>query len=270
MLKPNEYSDDDKLHLLNKLNANNIYEGDCLEFMKMLPDKYIDCIITDPPYGILNGMTNFGSGKGKSRAEPTNFKIDWDTAPDKIIFDECFRVSKNQIFFGFNYLSNLLPLPKGIICWDKLRPQGTDYSEFELIWSSFKHRCIFIRHRWHGMIRDNKEVEKERIYHPTQKPLEVIKQLIKNYTKEGDLVFDPFMGSGTIALACKQLNRKWIGCEINPEYIKIINKRLQQETLNDGGTNFTKSSADDFPYQESLIAVKKNPQLSITNNIVAD
>ena len=200
---------------------------DCLEGMRKLDNDSVDLVLTDPPYGILNGMNNFTSGKGNSKAKPSKFNIDWDKAPDKIVFDECFRVSRNQIFFGFNYLSSMLPLPKGIICWDKLRPEGTDYSEFELIWSSFKHRCIFIRHRWHGMIRDNKEVEKEKICHPTQKPLEVIKQLLKNYTKEGNIVLDCFIGSGTTAVACKQLNRNFIGFEINKDYVNIANKRLQ-------------------------------------------
>src|SRR3990167_2461834 len=68
-------------------------------------------------------------------------------------------------------------------------------------------------------------------FHPAQKPTNLISRMIRNSSDENDIVFDPFMGSGTTALACKQLNRRYIGCEINPDYVKIINDRLRQEIL---------------------------------------
>lgn len=68
--------------------------------------------------------------------------------------------------------------------------------------------------------------------HPTQKPLKLIREIIKDYTQNGEIILDAFMGSGTTAVACKQLGRKFIGFEISPEYCKIANKRLAQEVLN--------------------------------------
>jgi site-specific DNA-methyltransferase (adenine-specific) len=81
------------------------------------------------------------------------------------------------------------------------------------------------------MLRDSWEVEKNNKMHPTQKPIEIIKILLKNHSKEGDLVLDCFIGSGTTTLACKQLNRRFVGIELSKEYVDIGNKRLEQETL---------------------------------------
>jgi len=98
--------------------------------------------------------------------------------------------------------------------------------------------------------------------HPTAKPYRLMQWLISHYSDKEDIILDPFAGSGTTLLACKQLERRYIGCEINQEYYNIAVERLKQECMttylnDDGGTNFTKSSADDFPYQESLISVKR-------------
>jgi len=62
--------------------------------------------------------------------------------------------------------------------------------------------------------------------HPTQKPVNLIKKIIRSATEENDTVLDPFIGSGTTAVACKQLNRNFIGIEINPDYVEIANRRL--------------------------------------------
>ena len=86
--------------------------------------------------------------------------------------------------------------------------------------------------------------------------IHTIEHLEGDMKKEGQIILDCFMGSGTVAIASRKLNRKFIGCDTDDTYIDLINNRLSQKLLNDdGGTNFTKSSADDFPYQESLISV---------------
>lgn len=77
----------------------------------------------------------------------------------------------------------------------------------------------------------NPKSEKKRLGHPTQKPIKLFKRIVLVSSNEGDIVFDPFMGSGTTAVACKQLNRKFLGFEIDPEYVKIANQRLEQQTL---------------------------------------
>ena len=204
---------------------NKVINCDCIEGMKYIEDNSIDLVLTDPPYGILNGLSSFGSGRGKSKAKPTQFKIQWDSIPRKECFVEIVRVSENQIIFGFNYFSDILPRPKGVLCWDKKKPKGTDYSEFELIWLSFRQRSMFIRYRWHGMLQHDMR-NKEKRFHPTQKPVAVIRWLLEKFSKENNLILDPFMGSGTTAVAAKQLNRNFLGFEISEEYCKIIEKRL--------------------------------------------
>ena len=203
-----------------------IYHGDCLQIMKEFPNKHFDLCLTDPPYGFLNGSKSFGSGKGKSMAKPRKFNIDWDKPIDKTYFEEIFRLSKNQIIFGFEHFNSLLPTSRGIYCWDKKRPQGTDYSEFELIWTSFNKRTEFIRYTWHGMIRQGKD----KIKHPTQKPEEIIKRLLEKHSNQSDLILDPFMGSGTTLVAAYKLGRKAVGIEISEAYCKIAVKRIKKET----------------------------------------
>lgn len=198
------------------LELNKIYNMDCLELMKTLPDKYFDLALIDPPYGI-------------------NIDI-WDKSiPSIDVFNEIFRISKNQLIFGGNYFN--LKHTESWICWDKTFKfnRNLDMSEFELIWSSFKHKSFFIRYTSCGNFKgfENPKVNYDfkGNLHPTQKPEEVIRLLINKFTKEGDIVLDCFMGSGTTAVVCKQLNRNFIGCDISKEYCDIANKRLQQENL---------------------------------------
>lgn len=157
--------------------------------------------------------------------------MNWDVKITKEQLKEIFRVSKNQIIFGAEHISHLLPQSRGWYCWDKLRPDGTTFAECEMIWTSIDQPAKMIRFRWNGMIRENVDVEKEKRYHPTQKPIEVMRQLIKNHTEPGDLICDPFMGSGSTAVACNQLGRRFVGIEISDEYCQIARQRLSQESL---------------------------------------
>jgi len=228
------------------MEINKIYNMDAFEFLKTLSDKSIDLLLIDPPYNLfkIGGNKPFGNAKTKiggdniCKAKEYPF-IDWDLELSKEQIQELFRVSKNQIIFGFEHLSDKLPKSRGIYCWDKMRGDGTTFSDFELIWTSFDKKAEFIRFKWNGMLKDSWEVEKNIRYHPTQKPIEIIKVLIKNHSKEGDLVLDCFLGSGTTTHACKQLNRKFIGVEISKEYCDIAKKRLEQNTLNSEGKFFS-------------------------------
>ena len=214
---------------------NKIYCMDCLEGMKQIPDKSIDLILTDPPYGILNGISTLG-GPGTKNVKNKNYGVTlWDNKPDKKVINEFFRLSNNIICFGGEHLSDILPQSKGWIVWDKIIPDGMNFSQCELIWTSYKKPIKIIRHRWHGFLNDNKFIETEKRFHITQKPLELIYKLVKMYSDVGDLVVDPFMGSGTTAVACKQLGRDFIGFELCQEYVDIANKRLCQETLVSSG-----------------------------------
>lgn len=209
---------------------NRVVMGDCLEGMKLMPDKSIDLVLTDPPYGIGEA-----DGKNKSRSylaisrDYGNKK--WDNQiPCKDIFNEIFRISKNQIIFGGNYFieQGLKNSPCWIV-WDKNNGDN-DYADCELAWTSFKSAVRKFKHTWHGMIQENMK-HKEIRQHPTQKPVELMRWILTNYSKEDDLICDPFMGSWTTARACKDLGRDFIGFELDEGYCKIGEKRLQQQNL---------------------------------------
>jgi len=214
---------------------NKIIQGDCLEIMKQIPDKSIDLVLTDPPYGIEAGGLLKAGYKHKSETMATNrndYGVSaWDVrTPTKELFEEILRVSKEQVIFGGQYFTDKLP-PRGKwIIWDKKVEDKyqNSFSDCELAWTSKNGATKIIRYLWHGMIQDNM-LAKDLRQHPTQKPIEVIRRIIQMF--EGDTILDPFLGSGTTAVACKQLGRKYIGIEISEKYCEIANQRLRQEYL---------------------------------------
>jgi DNA modification methylase len=197
-----------------------LYNVDCLEFMKTLPDKSVDAVITDPPYGIGECQDKVMS-RGKL-AKPIDYgTFDWDKQPaNQEQIDNCRRTSNNQVIFGGNYF--VLPPSSSWIVWDKLNGNN-DFADCELAWTSHKKAVRKFTYLWNGMIKQKPE---ER-FHPTQKPLALMKWVIENYTKESDTIFDPFMGSGTTGVACVQTGRNFIGCEIDEGYFKIAQKRIK-------------------------------------------
>lgn len=202
---------------------NKVIQGDCLEELKKMPDNSVDLVLVDPPYGIkaCSGVGGFGISKTDN-----HYKGGWDKSrPNKIYFDEMLRVGKQAIIFGGNYFADLLPQGKHWIVWDKkgdIKFQNP-YSDCELIWTNIKRNTVkkYV-FKQQGFIKDTKDIR----YHPTQKPSELIEIFLKEYTNEGDTILDPFAGSGTTGVACKNLNRNYILIEKEPEYIEIINKRL--------------------------------------------
>ena len=203
-----------------------LYNCDCLEFMKDIEDKSVDLVLADSPYGIDVGNQTMGKGGGVA------VKIDygsnnWDKKPmQNDQQNECFRISSNQIFFGGNYFK-LPPSPCWLV-WDKDNG-NTDFADCELIWTSFKTSVRKFRWKWSGMLQENMGKHKEIRVHPTQKPVSLLMWIIRKYSKDNDLVLDPFIGSGTTAIACEKLNRQWIGIEISEKYCEISAKRISLE-----------------------------------------
>ena len=210
------------------LEKDKIVCGDCLELMKELPDKSVDLVLTDPPYGI-----NENREKRLSRGNLTHCidygTFDWDiTRINEIYFKEIFRISKNQIIFGGNYYTDYeLPEASCWIIWDKVNGD-TDFSDCELAWTSFKTATRKFTWQWSGMLQEDMK-HKEKRLHPSMKPLQLFNWIIYNYSNENDLICDPFIGSGTTAVACIRTNRNFIGMEISPEYCEIANKRIGYE-----------------------------------------
>jgi site-specific DNA-methyltransferase (adenine-specific) len=197
------------------IELGRIYNEDCLETMKRMEDKSVDLIVTDPPYGI--GVCDMKLGMwAASRMD----KGDWDASvPSGRVFSEMMRVSVHQSVWGGNYFP--LPSSRGWFVWDKGEGfRGRSYSEAELCWTSLDSPTrIYVR----DPLANRDYIGKE---HPTQKPVPLIEWCISKF---GDIetVYDPFMGSGTTAVACERLGRKWLGSEINPDYCRIAEKRIE-------------------------------------------
>ena len=196
---------------------NSILNMDCLDFLKECPDNYFDLACLDPPYGI----GRFGDRVGKKANE-------WDFKPTQEYWNEIFRVSKNQIIFGGNYFTQFLPPTKAWIVWDKIGDYKLEnnFSQCELVWTSFKSvtkKYTFVQQ---GFINDDKKENKFR-EHPTQKPLKLFQQILSDYSKEGELILDCFSGSGTTAIACHNLNRNFICIEKDYDYWKASVERLE-------------------------------------------
>ncbi len=219
-----------------------LYLGDCMDILPTL-DK-VDAVITDPPYGIGEARAN-----NKSRsclAESKDYGVsDWDDKPPSDDLIDLIRSKgKFQALFGGNYFS--LPPTSCWLVWDKLNGDN-DFADCELAWTNWPKAVRRLQWRWHGMIRQGNE---ER-YHPTQKPLEVMKWVIELCPKS-ETILDPFMGSGTTGVAAVQMGRKFIGIEREPKYFDIACKRIEdaQRTFDMFGFNGT--TAADLPKQESM------------------
>ena len=205
---------------------NTIINDDCINILKQLPDKCIDVVLTDPPYGIGESKRNNISRSNLAKAKDYGNK-DWDiTIPDKVIFDEMFRVSKNQIIFGGNYFVKYLDNSPCWIVWNKDNGNN-DFADCELAWTNFKTAVRKYDWRWQGMLQQNMKNKDIRI-HPTQKPLGLIEKILLDYSKENDLVLDCFSGSGTTAVACYNTNRRFICIEKDKEYYEKSKERLNE------------------------------------------
>lgn len=199
-----------------------------MDILKQLPDKCIDLVLTDPPYGIgydnlysKNGGTQYGKAKAPKRKYDTS---NWDSEiPSKEIFKEIFRVSKNQIIFGGNYFANMFNNSKCWLVWDK-HINGC-FADCELAWTSFDKPVKKYDYLWNGMLQENMKHKEIRI-HPTQKPVGLLKQILRDYYKEG-IVLDCFSGSGSTAIACYDLNIPFIAIEKDKDYWKASVERLE-------------------------------------------
>ena len=205
---------------------NTIINDDCINILKELPDKSIDLILTDPPYGIGESLKNNKSRSKLAKAKDYGHK-DWDKEiPSKEIFDEIFRVSKNQIIFGGNYFVKYLDNSSCWIVWNK-NNGNNDFADCELAWTSFKTAVRKYDWTWNGMLQQNMKNKDIRI-HPTQKPLGLFEKILLDYSKENNLILDCFSGSGTTAVACYNTNRRFICIEKDKEYYEKSIERLNE------------------------------------------
>ena len=198
-----------------------LINGDCMEYMKHVPDKYFDLAIVDPPYGI--GMSGGNVGyKGNNNLT----RKEWDSAiPSDEYFIELIRISKNQIVWGGNYFKILWPT-RGYIVWDKGAGfRDRTYAESELAFTSFDRNAKTFSHDplaggdYKGKI------------HPTQKPVKLYQWLLQNYAKPEFKILDTHLGSGSSAIAAHYFGvAEFVGIELDADYFKAAKARIDSET----------------------------------------
>lgn len=225
------------------IQPNNIYHGDCYKLIKEIPDKSIDLVYIDIPYLFKRGGGGDGSEIAKRIAKLKNSDLkDIKDGINYSIFDELVRVmryiyiwcSKDQIRDIMNIFIGKYNCNFNLLVWCKTNPTPATNN----VWLPDIEYCLVFKEPKAPKYNDGYElkskwytssinvVDKHNYNHPTIKPLELVKRHIKHSTKEGDLVLDCFCGSGTTLKACQELNRQYIGFEINEEYYKIAKDRL--------------------------------------------
>ena len=198
--------------------VNKIHCSDCLDFMKQMPDNCVDLVLTDPPYGqVWGNLHEITSGRTDKLKKHFDEARKWDFKPSKEYFQEIKRIGKQSIIWGYNNFTSILGDSNDLIIWDKDITGNKFFLRFEIAWCSFNTSCILRA----------KKLKDEPKLHPTQKPVSLLSQILSKYTNETDLIFDPFIGSGTTAVSCEKMNRNYIGIEISPEYCEIARKRVQ-------------------------------------------
>ena len=220
----------------------SVYLSDCITLMRTFDDKQFDLAIVDVPYGIgEDGSKNHTRSK---LAVSKNYKAyagNDTNAPEAEYWTELLRISKNQIVWGANHFISKLPYDSSCwIVWDK--DNSGDFADCELAWTSLNTAVRKFKWRWNGMLQQNMKDKEVRI-HPTQKPIALYEWIYQNYTREGNLILDTHLGSGSIALAVDKVNRldkmnlHLTAVEIDKEYIDKAIKRIS-ESIKQGTLSF--------------------------------
>ena len=204
-----------------------LINADCMDIMKTYPDNYFDLAIVDPPYGINQDLIQLQLANKKGftkRAGTYNeyHNTNWDNEiPKESYFTELKRVSKNQIIWGGNYYFNLKL--SGVIIWYK--GNSGKFKEGEMAKTNFNTFKIYHYSRANAYINhcDNK-------IHPTQKPIQLYKWLLRNYAEKGQKILDTHLGSGSSAIASHYFGCEFVGIEIDKEYFDAAEKRIKDQT----------------------------------------
>lgn len=223
------------------LGSIELYNADCMDLLREMPDKSYDLAIVDPPYGIgEDGSKSLSRGRGKlfgktnkgsALAYAKYYKpfAGNDKLPPPIeYFQELKRVSKNQIIWGANHFIENIPNANSSswVVWDKDNGDN-DFADCELAYTSFKSAVRKFKWRWNGMLQENMSDKEVRI-HPTQKPVALYKWLLTKYANDGDRILDTHLGSGSIAIACHDLNFELTGIELDSDYFHKAVHRIKE------------------------------------------
>ncbi len=206
----------------------------------LLGGHCVDMVLTDPPYGISvvkqskvggGGPTHFGKvGAGKVVPSKIYREVIGDDTTDtaEAAFNLLKEICDRIVLWGGNYFTKFLPFSDGWIIWDKrLNMASNNFADGEMAWCSF-HTPVRIYHQlWSGMVREGEHEER---VHPTQKPVRMLGEIIRDFTKEGQTVLDIFGGSGSTLIACEQMKRKCYMAELDPLYVDVIIDRWESLT----------------------------------------
>ena len=190
-----------------------------MELMKRYPDNYFDLAIVDPPYKKEVSGLKAGFNRNDFNYEALS------TPPTKEYLTELFRVSKNQILWGFNYYLELLPNTDSVIFWNK--HQNGHFSEGEMAWCSLGKTRVYDR-------AYQKDIGNK--IHPTQKPYNLYQWILTNYAEPNQKILDTHLGSGSIAIAVDSVNKiekmnlTLTACELDTEYYQTATQRIEEQT----------------------------------------
>ena len=205
---------------------NQIVCGDCLEVMRDWPDKCVDLVLTDPPYGI--GFSEYDQYKDRPELY-AELMAQFVPASERLVRDGWMVVF--QAAKRCHEWSTLIPRPWRVFVCAKnftkpLSGIGPKWAtDFALFWPVGEPRQKGKGRDWHVAITSITSTKPEG--HPCPRPLEQIRYLVDCFSEEGDLILDPFCGSGTTCVAAKMLGRKYIGIDVSPNYVEISRKRLE-------------------------------------------
>lgn len=227
------------------MELNKIYNEDCIQGMDRLyremGGEFIDCIITDPPFNISK-ENNFHTMRGRKGIDFG----DWDKGfnlTEWIEYADSLLVKGGNIvifssWHNMGVLKNALEkkgyMVKQMLMWKKTNPMPRNRDRLYVnsceyaIWATKGKGWTFNRQRetYENAIFEYPVVHHSKRIHPTQKPVELIEDIIKIHSNEGDIILDPFMGSGSTAIACLNTNRRYLGFELDSNYFKESNKRI--------------------------------------------
>ena len=229
----------------------NLHHGDCVTYMKSIPDNSIDCVITDCPYHIVAGgcSTNANEPKGMLRRRLRDCEAMNKAAQQGKVFEyneikfeewlpEVYRILKEDthcyIMINSRNLKELQEKAESVgfifqnlLVWKKNNATPSQFymNQCEYVLLLRKGRARYINNLGTMNFFEVPNIIGDKL-HPTEKPVNLMKIFVQNSTNEGDLVMDPFMGSGSTGCACKELNRNFIGCEIDDKYFEIAESRI--------------------------------------------
>jgi len=211
---------------------SEVFNVDCMEYMRQFPDKHFELAVVDPPYGIgedgsKTDSRRVSSQRWKSPKKGTYKPGGWDKEPPPIeYFAELIRVSKYQIIWGANHFISRVPIDSPAwIVWDKKDGKDqSDFSDCELALTTLKSSVRMFRLHWTGWGAVNL---KENRIHPTQKPVALYKWIFQNYAKPGWKILDTHLGSGSSRIAAWDMGLDFYATELDADYFEAMEKRFQ-------------------------------------------